>query len=80
MQHIGKLLVLWRPQVEEVKPAAEDRRPGPRVVTVVKPSRSANHRPVVKKVKVMGNQRVTQGGTIKRTKARIVSVKKKAQQ
>jgi RNA-binding protein len=80
VQHIGKLLVLWRPQVEEVKPAAEDRRPGPRVVTVVKPSRSANHRPVVKKVKVMGNQRVTQGGTIKRTKARIVSVKKKAQQ
>lgn len=83
VQHIGKLLVLWRPAQTETPlspPPSADRKPGPRIVTVVKPSRSATHRPVVKKVQVMGNQRVTQGGTIKRSKVRSPSsVKKRAQ-
>ena len=36
IQHIGKLLVLWRPQAEKVKTVDEDRMPGPREVKVLK--------------------------------------------
>jgi RNA-binding protein len=79
VQHIGKLLVLWRPQPEKEKVEREDRMAGPRVVKLVKFSKSPNHRPQVKKVKVYGNQRVTAGGSIKRAKSRTLSVKKKAQ-
>ena len=78
IQHIGKLLVLWRPIPE--KPAARpDERPaGPRIVKILKFSKSGNHRPQIKKVKVFGNQRITAGGEIKRAKPRVTSVKKKA--
>ena len=80
IQHIGKLLVLWRPVPAKDKPEDEDRRPGPRVVKLVKFSKSGNHRPQVKNVKVLGNQRVTAGGSIKRAKKRTgtTSVKKSA--
>ncbi|RZJ13356.1 MAG: YhbY family RNA-binding protein [Rubrivivax sp.] len=80
IQHIGKLLVLWRPVPEKVKAEREDARPGPRVVKIVKFSKSGNGRPQINKVKVMGNERVTQGGEIKRVKKRGVttSVKKRA--
>ena len=77
IQHIGKLLVLWRPLPPVEKAEREDRMPGPRVVKLVSFSKSGNHRATVKKVKVMGNQRVTAGGQIKRAKARVTSVKKK---
>ena len=80
VQHIGKLLVLWRPIPEKAAVAKDDRKPGPRTVKLVSFSKSGNHRPTVKKVKVFGNQRVTAGGQIKRAKARAASVKKKAQQ
>ena len=79
VQHIGKLLVLWRPVPEKAKAEREDRMAGPRVVKLLKFSKSGNHRPQIKKVKVFGNQRVTAGGSIKRAKERVVSVKKKAQ-
>jgi putative YhbY family RNA-binding protein len=78
VQHIGKLLVLWRPIEEKPKEARDDRLPGPRVVKLVSFSKSGNHRATVKKVKVLGNERVTRGGTIKRKDARQVSQKKKA--
>lgn len=78
IQHIGKLLVLWRPIPPKVKAEREDRQPGPKVVKVLKFSRSGNHRPQIKKVKVFGNQRVTPGGSIKRAKPRVTSIKKKA--
>lgn len=78
VQHIGKLLVLWRPVPEKVKAAEEARRPGPRIVKVVKPSKSPNHRPTVKKVKLLGNERVTAGGSIKRAKHRMTSAKKQS--
>ena len=78
VQHIGKLLVLWRPIPEKVKAEREDRQPGPRVVKILKFSKSGNHRPQIKKVQVFGNQRVTAGGEIKRAKTRVTSVKKKA--
>lgn len=79
VQHIGKLLVLWRPIPAKEKVEREDRMAGPRVVKIVKFARSSTHRPQVKKIKVFGNQRVTAGGSIKRAKARTTSVKKKAQ-
>jgi RNA-binding protein len=79
VQHIGKLLVLWRPlPPKESAERAEDRKPGPRTVKLVKFSKSGNHRAIVKKVKVMGNERVTAGGLIKRAKTRPKSTKKPA--
>lgn len=79
IQHIGKLLILWRPVPAKQKDATESRHPGPRVVTVVKASRSGTRRPTVTKVKIMGNQRVTAGGSIKRVKKRVISIKKQSQ-
>jgi RNA-binding protein len=78
VQHIGKLLVLWRPVPPKAKEVPEDRLPGPRTVRLVKFSKSPTHRPTIKKVKVLGNQRVTAGGLIKRAKRRVTSLKKKA--
>jgi putative YhbY family RNA-binding protein len=78
IQHIGKLLVLWRPLPPKATAEREDRGAGPRVVKLVKFSKSGNHRAIVKKVKVLGNQRVTPGGLVKRAKKpRTGSVKKK---
>jgi RNA-binding protein len=79
VQHIGKLLVLWRPMPPKAAaPEREDRGAGPKMVKLVKFSKSGNHRAIVKKVKVLGNQRVTAGGLIKRAKKqRVGSVKKK---
>lgn len=76
IQHIGKLLVLWRPIPPKEKAEREDRMPGPKVVKVLKFSRSGNHRPQVKKLKVLGNQRLTAGGEVKRAKKRMTSIKK----
>ena len=78
VQHIGKLLVLWRPKAAKTKEPRDDRMAGPRTVRLVKFSNSPTHRPTVKKVKVLGNQRVTAGGLIKRAKRRVASIKKKA--
>jgi RNA-binding protein len=78
VQHIGKLLVLWRPLPPKPKAEREERLPGPRTVRLVKFSSSPTHRPTIKKVKVLGNQRVTAGGLIKRAKRRVTSLKKKA--
>ncbi|MDE2614644.1 MAG: YhbY family RNA-binding protein [Burkholderiales bacterium] len=80
VQHIGKLLVLWRPAPPKEAPGRaerDERGRGPRVVKVVKFSKSGNHRATVKKVKVLGNQRITAAGKIKRLKPRAASVKKK---
>ena len=79
IQHIGKLLVLWRPIPPKEKAERDDRMPGPKVVKVLKFSRSGNHRPQIKKVKVLGNQRLTPGGQIKRAKPKAVSIKKRNQ-
>jgi RNA-binding protein len=78
IQHIGKLLVLWRPIPPKVKAEREDRMPGPKVVKVLKFSKSGNHRPQVKKLKVRGNERLTAGGEVKRARRRQTSLKKSA--
>jgi putative YhbY family RNA-binding protein len=77
IQHIGKLLVLWRPIPPKEKAEREERGAGPRVVKVVSFSKSGNHRPTVRKVRVFGNERLTPGGQIKRAKKRQTSLKKK---
>ncbi|MEY4765464.1 MAG: ribosome assembly RNA-binding protein YhbY [Pseudomonadota bacterium] len=78
IQHIGKLLVLWRPVAEKVSVADDSKKAGaaPREVKILKFSKSGTRRPEIKKVKVMGNQRVTAGGLIKRAKKRTTSTKK----
>ena len=78
IQHIGKLLVLWRPVPEKVKPVDEDRMPGPRDVKVLKFSKRGGQRPEVKVVRVLGNQRLTPGGQVKRAKVLKKSIKKAA--
>jgi hypothetical protein len=78
IQHIGKLLVLWRPQPEKLREADEDRLPGPRDVKVLKYSKRGGQRPEVKTLRVLGNQRLTSGGQIKRAKPKKTSVKKRS--
>jgi RNA-binding protein len=79
VQHIGKLLVLWRPKPEKERVADEDRMPGPRQVKVLKYSDRGGQRPQVQTLRVLGNQRLTSGGMVKRAKPRQVSAKKHAQ-
>ncbi|KAB2906665.1 MAG: YhbY family RNA-binding protein [Burkholderiaceae bacterium] len=77
IQHIGKLLVLWRPIPPKEKAVDEDRKPGPRDVKVLKFSKRGGQRPEVKQLRVLGNQRLTPGGQIKRAKPKQKSVKKR---
>ncbi len=78
VQHIGKLLVLYRPKLEVVKERSGKSGKGMREVTIVKPSPSGTKRPSVTKVMIKGNERVTEGGSIKRAKPRQTSAKKGA--
>ena len=79
IQHIGKLLVLWRPMPPKEKVEREGRNAGPRVVKILKFSKSGNHRAQVKKITVMGNMRIAAGGELKRATKRRTSVKKSSQ-
>ncbi|WP_206951628.1 YhbY family RNA-binding protein [Trinickia acidisoli] len=95
IQHIGKLLVIWKPQaapasksagakgkaaLPTAREAAADtnkRGAAPRVVKVVKQSPSDTvRRPKPQKVRVLGNERVTAGGSVKRAKKRQTSAKR----
>jgi RNA-binding protein len=79
IQHIGKLLVLWRPMPPKERVEREGRGAGPRVVKILKFSKSGNHRAQVKKITVMGNMRIAAGGELKRATKRRTSVKKSQQ-
>lgn len=79
IQHIGKLLVLWRPKPAKERAEDEDRMPGPRDVKVLKFSKKGGQRPEVKILRVLGNQRLTAGGKVKRAKPKQTSVKKRSQ-
>ena len=70
--------MLWRPKPEKVKAQAdEDRMPGPRDFKVLKYSKRGGQRPEVKTLRVLGNQRLTPGGQVKRAKGpKQKSVKK----
>ena len=78
IQHIGKLLVFWRPKPKKEREADEDRKPGPREYKVLKYSSRGGQRPEVKMVRVLGNQRLTPGGKVKKVKPKQKSVKKTA--
>ncbi len=77
IQHIGKLLVLWRPKPEKVREVDESRMPGPKDVKVLKYSKRGGQRPEVRTLRVLGNQRLTPGGTVKRAKPKQKSIKKR---
>lgn len=76
VQHIGKLFILWRPMPEKLKERAEDAKPMPRLVKLVKASKNKNNRPKVTTIKLLGNQRITPGGIVKRAKPKQKSAKK----
>ena len=76
IQHIGKLFVLWRPKPPKEKAEDEDRMPGPRDFKVLKYSKRGGQRPEVKTLRVLGNQRLTPGGQVKRAKPKQKSIKK----
>ncbi len=76
VQHIGKLLVLWRPPVLPDPAPDPDRKPGPREFKVLKYSSRGGQRPEVKTLRVLGNQRLTSGGKVKRAKPKQTSIKK----
>ena len=78
VQHIGKLLVVYRPKKEVVKERSSKAGKGMREVTIVKASASGTKKPSVTKVMLKGNERVTAGGNIKRAKPRQTSGKKSA--
>ncbi len=79
IQHIGKLLVLWRPMPEKEKKVNEDRMAGPRDIKVLKNSSRYGQRPEIKTLRVPVNKRLTPGGTLKRAKTKQRSIKKRAQ-
>jgi len=76
IQHIGKLFVLWRPKPPKERTEDEDRMAGPRDFKVLKYSKRGGQRPEVKTLRVLGNQRLTPGGQVKRAKPKQKSVKK----
>ncbi|UUZ67936.1 YhbY family RNA-binding protein [Polaromonas sp. P2-4] len=79
IQHIGKLLVLWRPVPEKEKRSTKTACPA-RDVKVLKNSSRYGQRPEVKTLRVLGNQRLTPGGTVKRAKKpQLRSLKKRSQ-
>ena len=87
VQHIGKLLVIWREgpaylkenQPKDLKPPRKTTvGAGPRSVTVRKANPNATRRPKPVRLSVLGNERVTAGGNVKRAKPRQTSQKKKA--
>lgn len=76
IQHIGKLLVIWREKLEPVKAVNEDRMRGPRDMKVMKYSKRGGQRPEVRTLRVLGNERLTFGGKVKRVQPKLKSVKK----
>ena len=76
VQHIGKLLVVYRPKKDIPKESKTTRGKGLREVVIVKTN--PTKKPTITKVMVKGNERVTAGGNIKRAKVRQTSKKKRA--
>ena len=78
VQHIGKLLVIFRPRKETAQKGLSDKSgKGLRTAVTFKPGAGAIKNRV-KKVVLKGNERVTAGGLVKRSKVRQTSAKKKA--
>ena len=80
IQHIGKLLVLWRAMPAKVKSQDEDedRMRGPKTVKILKYSKRGGQRPEVRKVRVLSNERLTPTGRLLKAKPKQRSIKKRA--
>jgi putative YhbY family RNA-binding protein len=76
VQHIGKLLVIYRPKKEITKEPKTTRGKGLREVVIVKTN--PTKKPTITKVMVKGNERVTAGGNIKRAKTPRQKSRKKS--
>ncbi len=76
VQHIGKLLVIYRPKKDKVKEPKPTRGKGLREVVIIKTN--PTKKPTITKLTVKGNERVTAGGNVKRAKVRQTSQKKRA--
>lgn len=76
VQHIGKLLVIYRPKKEVTKESKTTRGKGLREVVIVKTN--PTKKPTITKVMVKGNERVTAGGNIKRAKTPRQKSRKKS--
>ena len=79
IQHIGKLLVLWRPMPEREKTVDEDRMPGPRDFKVLKYSKRGGYSPEVNAPRVLGNQRISSGGQFTPAKPNPITIMKRSQ-
>lgn len=90
VQQLGKLLVLYR-EGKTVLDLQQNELPSrriaekqskasasPRTVVIRKPAKTAQRRPKTQKIKLLGNERVTAGGNVKRAKPRQKSLKKQA--
>jgi putative YhbY family RNA-binding protein len=84
VQHIGKLLVIYRPNLKGQTTSTarkstrnEDGFGAPRTVMVKKYTRNPQKRPKPVATRVLGNERVAAGGQLKRAKPRQKSVKKR---
>ncbi len=76
VQHIGKLLVIYRPKKEKVKEPKPTRGKGLREVVIIKTN--PTKKPTITKLTVKGNERVTAGGNVQRDKVLQTSQKKRA--
>lgn len=76
VQHIGKLLVIYRPKKDIPNEPKTTRGKGLREVVIVKTN--PTKKPTITKVMVKGNERVTAGGNIKRAKAPRQKSRKKS--
>ena len=74
VKHIGKLLVIYRPEKEKEKKAGTGKNV--RTVKIIK-TVDGTARNRVQKLEVKAHERVTQGGKIKRKKIRQMSLKKR---
>ncbi|UDG83162.1 YhbY family RNA-binding protein [Candidatus Vallotia lariciata] len=83
IQHIGKLLAIWKPQCADNTLSTTSRNTtriyaAPRVVKIVKLS-SATRRPKPYWIKVLSNERLTSDGNVKKAKRRQISLKRQYQ-
>ncbi|MDO5652997.1 MAG: ribosome assembly RNA-binding protein YhbY, partial [Brachymonas sp.] len=65
------------PTPEKEKALDDDRKPGPRDVKILKYSKRGGQRPEVRMVRVLGNERLTSSGKVKRARPKQVSAKKR---
>ena len=76
IQHIGKLLVLWRPKPDKARPSDEDRMPGPRTSRSSSTASAAASGPRSRPCACWATSGCPPGGQVKRAKPKQKSVKK----